>query len=347
MAVIVRSLSEIAAPAWDRFVEAHEHGTFFHRSAWSSVLSRAFRHTSLYAYTERDGAITGVLPLMHVKSALFGNTLISAPFCVYGGPLCVDVESRMALDEYAREQLTNTRASALEYRFRETPTETVSTDWKAKDDLYVTFRKDFVADDAANLKAIPRKQRAMVRKAIEIGLTSRADQDVDRLHSIYAHSVRNLGTPVFGRRYFRMLREAFANRMDVVTVYKEDRAIASVLNFYDRGEVLPYYGGGLQSARAVAGNDFMYWEVMRRAAEKGYTCFDFGRSKVGTGAFSFKKNWGFVPQPLFHRYLLQTGASVPDHNPLNPKYRLFIAAWKRLPLPIANTVGPLIVRGVG
>lgn len=348
MTVVVRQLTEAAAPAWDRFAEQHEQGTFFHRSAWSSVLSRAFRHTSLHAYTERDGAITGVLPLMHVKSALFGNTLISAPFCVYGGPLCADDESREALDEYARTQLVKTGADAVEYRFRDFPADyDAPADWKAKDDLYVTFRKNIVADDAANLKAIPRKQRAMVRKAIDNGLTSRADQDVDRLHSIYAHSVRNLGTPVFSRRYFRTLREVFRDRMDVVTVYNKDKPIASVLNFYDRGEVLPYYGGGLQEARPVAGNDFMYWEVIRLAAAKGCTGFDFGRSKIGTGAFSFKKNWGFTPQPLFHRFKLKPGASVPDHNPLNPKYRLFIAAWKRLPLPIANTIGPMIVRGVG
>ena len=348
MAVTVHRLTNAAGPAWDAFVEDHDQGTFFHRSAWSTVLSRAFRHTALHAYTERDGAVTGVLPLMHVKSTLFGNTLISSPFCVYGGPLCADVESRNALYAYARTQLAASGASALEFRFRELPIDDAElTEWKPRDDLYVTFRKEICVDDAANLKAIPRKQRAMVRKAIDNGLTSRADQDVDRLYAIYAHSVRNLGTPVFSRSYFRILREVFSDRMDVVTIYNRDDPVASVLNFYERGEVLPYYGGGLTSARPVAGNDFMYWEVMRRAAAKGCTRFDFGRSKVGTGAFSFKKNWGFTPQPLFHRFALKPGASMPDHNPLNPKYRLFITAWKRLPLPVANTLGPMIVRGVG
>lgn len=348
MAVVVKLLSDASAQAWDRFVDDHPAGTFFHRSGWSAVLTQAFQHRSLHAYAERDGAITGVLPLVHVKSALFGNTLISSPFCVYGGPLCIDAESQAGLDTYAREAMGRAGASAVEFRFREEPSEgEAPNEWSRKDDLYVTFRRQIGPDDDANLRAIPRKQRAMVRKGIDRGLASKADRDVTTLHAIYAESVRNLGTPVFGRRYFKLLSEIFKNEMDVVTVLDQDRPIAAVLNFYYRGEVLPYYGGGTSLARAVAGNDFMYWEVMRRATVKGYTGFDFGRSKVGTGAFSFKKNWGFKPQPLFHRFLLRPGTDVPDHNPLNPKYRLFIAGWKRLPLPIANRLGPIIVRGVG
>ncbi len=343
-----RPLDAASAPAWDRFVEAMPNGTFFHRAAWADILARGFRHTPHFTYVERDGAITGVLPLAHVKTALFGNTLISTPFCVYGGPLAADRESFAALDAHASRIMRDTGADAAEYRFREPPEEGwLEGDWASKDDLYVTFRKPIGAGDDANMKAIPRKQRAMVRKGIERGLTSDSSRDVDSLHAVYAESVRNLGTPVFGRRYFRLLAEAFRDRMDVVTIRDGGQVVAAVMNFYDRGEVIPYYGGGTAAARNAAANDFMYWEVMRRAAARGCTLFDFGRSKVGTGAFAFKKNWGFTPQPLLHRFRLKPGAAVPDHNPLNPKYRLFIAAWKRLPLPVANRLGPMIVRGVG
>ncbi len=170
---------------------------------------------------------------------------------------------------------------------------------------------------------------------------------MDTLHRVYAESVRNLGTPVFSRRYFRILAEVFAAEMDVVVVRDGPTPVAAVLNFYDRGEVLPYYGGGTAAARGLAGHDFLYWAVMRHAAAKGCTGFDFGRSKLGTGSFAFKKNWGFPPTPLALRYRLAEGAAIPDHNPLNPKYRLMIATWKRLPLPVANLVGPHVVRGVG
>jgi FemAB-related protein (PEP-CTERM system-associated) len=284
--------------------------------------------------------------LARVKTVLFGNTLISVPFCVYGGPLAADPESAAALSDHAAMLLKQTGASAIEFRHRE-GVESVAGDWLERPDLYVTFRKPIEADNDKNMKSIPRKQRAMVRKGIQNGLRSVADRDAALLHGIYAESVRNLGTPVFSRRYFTMLADVFGDDCDVVTVMDGDDAIASVMNFYFRDEVLPYYGGGTAAARQRAANDFMYWEVMRRAADRGLGLFDFGRSKIGTGSHDFKKNWGFTPENLRYRYKLAPGASIPDHNPLNPKYRLFIAGWKRLPLVVANVIGPSIVRGLG
>jgi len=213
--------------------------------------------------------------------------------------------------------------------------------------LYVTFRKKIVGDVEANMLAIPRKQRAMVRKGMQNGLASEVDEDVGRLHHVYADSVRNLGTPVFPKAYFRSLKEEFGRDCDIVTIVKDGRAVASVLNFYFRDEVLPYYGGGTHEARALAANDFMYWEGMRRAAERGCRLFDFGRSKAGTGSYEFKCHWGFAPTPLCYEYRLRPGRAIPEVNPLNPKYRAFIALWKRLPLPVAKLLGPAIVRSLG
>jgi FemAB-related protein (PEP-CTERM system-associated) len=345
VAVVVRPLDAAAEPAWDRFVEAMPAGTFFHRAGWARVIEGAFGHATHFSFTERDGAITGVLPLGRVKTMLFGDTLISAPFCVYGGPLAADAESEAALIAHAESLLTRTGAAALE--FRHLPAQGEANGWIERPDLYVTFRKPIEADSERNMKAIPRKQRAMVRKAIQNGLVSVADRNADVLHRVYGESVRNLGTPVFSRRYFRMLLEVFGDAADVVTILDRDRPIASVLNFYFRDEVLPYYGGGTAQARGRAGNDFLYWETMRRAADRGCRRFDFGRSKIGTGAFAFKHNWGFEAVGLHYRFRLKPGESIPEHNPLNPKYRLFIDAWKRLPLPVANALGPFIVRGLG
>jgi FemAB-related protein (PEP-CTERM system-associated) len=198
-----------------------------------------------------------------------------------------------------------------------------------------------------NMLAIPRKQRAMVRKGIEAGLTSAIDDDVDRLHLAYSESVRNLGTPVFSKKYFRILKEVFDKQCEVLTIELKDQLVGSVMNFYFRDEVLPYYGGGTDFARDVKGNDFMYWEVMRRAVEKDVKIFDYGRSKIGTGSYSFKKNWGFTPEPLFYEFYLVKATELPDINPLNPKYQLFIAAWKRLPLPISQALGPWLSKDLG
>lgn len=349
MGLTCRLLDVHREQAWDSFVVTHPDGTFFHRAAWRHVVARAFRHRTYYLMTECDGAITGVLPLSHIRTALFGSTLVSTPFCVYGGPLAADRESFQMLTAQASALLVPTRASALELRFLKPPHESWldPAEWPARTALYVTFRKTIAGDDNINFSAIPRKQRAMIRKAYDRGLTSSASQDVDVLHAIYAESVRNLGTPVFSRRYFRLLSEIFHDSMDVVTVRDGATSMAAVLNFYWRDAVMPYYGGGIAASRTCHANDLMYWEVMRRAAARGYRVFDYGRSKVGTGAFAFKKNWGFTPTPLHYRYRLIPGAAIPDHTPLNPKYRLFVAAWRKLPLPVANLIGPPIVRGLG
>jgi FemAB-related protein (PEP-CTERM system-associated) len=352
VSLAIRPLTDAAAPAWDRFVAAHPDGTFFHRAGWRDVITRAFRHPTVYAFAERDGAITGVLPIGQVRSALFGNALISAPFCVHGGPLAADGESAAALLAHAGQVRARTGAASAELRFRDPPAGALAAaldeaGFVPGGDIYVTFRRPILPDEAANLKSIPRKQRAMVRKGIDRGLRSVVDRDADRLHRVYAESVRNLGTPVFSRRYFRLLLDVFGADAEVLTVLDGETPIAAVLNFYFRDEVLPYYGGGTARARERAGNDFMYWEVMRRAAARGARVFDFGRSKEGTGAHAFKRNWGFTPTPLNYRFQLAPGAKVPNLNPLNPKFRLFIAAWKRLPLPVANLLGPPIVRGLG
>ncbi|HYZ24148.1 MAG TPA: FemAB family XrtA/PEP-CTERM system-associated protein, partial [Rhodopila sp.] len=292
MALSIRPLDAAVAAAWDRFVDARPEGTFFHRAGWADVIERGFGHETHYTCVERDGAITGVLPLARVKTLLFGDTLISVPFCVYGGPLAADAESAALLTAHAESLLRRSGARALEFRHLHD----VGTDadrWVQRPDLYVTFRNPIEGDHDRNMKTIPRKQRAMVRKAMQNGLVSVVNRDADLLHRVYAESVRNLGTPVFPRRYFRLLLDAFGHDADIVTVLDQGAPIASVMNFYFRDEVLPYYGGGTPAARGRAGNDFMYWEVMRLAADRGCRLFDFGRSKIGTGAFAFKHNWGF------------------------------------------------------
>ena len=330
--------------AWEVFVRATPEATFFHLPAWRHVIERAFGHATHYAYAEQDGAITGVLPMARMRTRLFGDALVSTPFCVYGGAVAVTPEAAQALDAHARGLMRELDVPLLEFRRREQ----ADAGWPERPALHYTFRRAMTGDAEADMKAIPRKQRAMVRKGIQNGLTSVSNSDTDALHAVYAEMVHALGTPVFPKRYFRLLAEAFPSSHDVTTVLHEGRPVASVLNFHFRDEVLPYYGGGGRAARGLAANDFLYWEVMRRAgAERGARLFDFGRSKSGTGAFDFKRNWGFTPEPLHYCYQLRAGAQLPENNPSNPKYRMMIAAWRRLPLAVANRIGPFIVRGLG
>jgi FemAB-related protein (PEP-CTERM system-associated) len=327
---------------WDAFVELCPSATFFHRAAWRRILERAFGHRTHFLYAERDGRMLGVLPLARVRSRLFGDHLVSTPFCVYGGPAVVAPEAEEALVAAACRLAQELRVDDLELRC---PTP-CRPDWPGKD-LYVTFRRPIDPDSDRNLKAIPRKQRAMVRKGIEVGLQGELDPGVERLFAVYSESVRNLGTPVFPRRYLEILREELGSACEVLMVRHQGRDLAGVMSFYFRDQVLPYYGGSRPEARELKGNDFMYWDLMCRAARRGVVLFDYGRSKVGSGSYSFKKNWGFEPQPLHYRHFLVRAGQVPQVNPNNPKYRCFIGLWKRLPLAAANRLGPLLARSLG
>lgn len=340
--ITVSELDPAGVGAWDAFVETCPSATFYHRAGWKEVIEKTFGHRCYFLKAEQGGEIRGVLPLVYAKSLLFGKSLVSTGFTVGGGPAVLDSDALAALDARAIEIAEANDIDAIEYRGH-APSH---TDWAQKSGLYVGFRREIEADSEKNMLAIPRKQRAMVRKGIKAGLASEIETDPARLYHIYAVSVRNLGTPVYPRRYFDHLLRVFGDDLDIVTITKDGQAVAGVLNFYFRDQVLPYYGGGLTEARSLAANDFMYWEVMRRAGERGYRLFDFGRSKKGTGAYSFKKNWGFEPEPWTYEYYLRKGGEIPEINPLNPKYRYFIAGWKRLPVGLAKRLGPLIVRGI-
>jgi FemAB-related protein (PEP-CTERM system-associated) len=212
----------------------------------------------------------------------------------------------------------------------------------------VTFRKSILPDEEANMLAIPRKQRAMVRKGIKNGLRSDIDPGVDRFFALYADNVHRHGTPALPKRYFQALRDEFGGDCDVLTVSAPDgRPLSSVLSFYFRDEVLPYYAGDDEAARDLAANDFKYWELMRRSCQRGLNVFDYGRSKQGTGPYAFKKNWGFEPTPLHYEYCLYKRDAVPQNNPSNAKYKLLIKTWRRLPIGMANWLGPFVVRSLG
>ena len=338
------SAADAAACArWDEFVMNTARATFFHRAGWQRVIENVFRHPTYFLYAERDGAIEGVLPLAQVKSVLFGNALVSLPFAVYGGVVALTPGARHALEDAAQALAQRLGVEHLEIR----NIDRCHEDWPVQE-LYVTFRKAIAPDVEANMLAIPRKQRAMVRKGIKNGLSSTRDADAGRFFALFADNVHRHGTPALPRRYFEALLAEFGSACEILTVTDSSgRPVSSVMSFRFRDEILPYYAGDHEDARDLAANDFKYWEVMRRACEAGVRVFDYGRSKQGTGSYSFKKNWGFEPTPLHYEYRLYRRDSIPQNNPSNPKYKAFIALWRKLPRPVANRLGPYIVRNLG
>nr|CRH08074.1 Conserved protein of unknown function, putative acyl-CoA N-acyltransferase [Candidatus Magnetococcus massalia] len=332
----------VQAARWDAFVTAHGEGSFFHLSGWQRLLEELYGHTSYYLYAEQAGQIVGVLPLARVTSRLFGDQLVSTPFCVYGGALASSAEVLQALLKTARQMAELLDVDHLELR----SSQPLDARWVPKP-LYATFRKPIVADPEANLMAIPRKQRAEVRRGIKAGLSVTLESDVSGGYAIYAESLRNLGTPVFPVGHFQTLKRIFGDGVEMAVVRDGGQPVSSVLSFYYKDQVLPYYGGARPTGRRVGAYPYMYYDLMNRAASRGARVFDFGRSKVGTGAYDFKRFYGFSPEPLHYGYHLVQSRQLPDLNPLNPKYQRFIRLWRQLPLPIANLLGPRLARSLG
>ncbi|MEF7616871.1 FemAB family XrtA/PEP-CTERM system-associated protein [Aquincola sp. MAHUQ-54] len=333
----------LAAGRWDAFVRSCPGATFFHLAGWQPLLREVFRHQTFFLSAEDASGIRGVLPLAHVHSALFGQSLVSLPFAVYGGVAALDEEAAAALEQEAQQLARRLGVEHLELR----NTVRRHADWPVQD-LYVTFRKEILPDDEANLLAIPRKQRAMVRKGIKNGLQAAFDDGIDRFFPLYADNVHRHGTPAMPRRYFQGLLDTFGADASVLIVTAPDgRPISGVLSFRFRDEILPYYAGDDEDARELAGNDFKYWALMQHACASGLKVFDYGRSKQGTGSYAFKKNWGFEPTPLHYEHCLYRRETVPQNNPSNAKYKLLINAWRRMPISLANRLGPLIVRNLG
>lgn len=322
----------------DAFV-AEAGGTPFHLPAWSRAVENACGQRARYLIAERaDGAIVGVLPLTEMRSPLFGKALVSTGFGVDGGILG---DAVAPLASAAWDLARRCGIASVELRGGALP-----GGWDVDDTSYLGFVRPIAGDDEAELKAIPRKQRAEVRRSLGFDLevaTGASRAMLAEHYRVYAESVRNLGTPVFPAALFRAV--AGAMDADVLTVRHQGRAVASVLSLYHGGTVYPYWGGGTAAARGLRANDRMYFELMRHARARGCTTFDFGRSKTDTGAAAFKKNWGFTSAP--RRYAKRSDGPARAVNPLNPRYAAMVAGWKRLPLPVANLIGPWIAKGLG
>lgn len=344
---LVDPLDPVEAQRIQGFLIEHPNSTPFHRPAWLSAVAAGTGNAALGLIAERHGSIAGWLPLTAVHSPVFGRMLASSGFAVGGGLLTDGGDPApifAVLEELAQRQVCPT----IELRGGELPE--ADGGWVLKTQSHCGFIRPLATNDEAELLAIPRKQRAEVRKGlanhltVEVGISER---DRAAHYSVYAESVRNLGTPVFPRALFDAVLNQFQDDADILTIREDGTPVASVLSLYHRGAVMPYWGGGAWAARRLRANDRMYFELMRHARARGCTHFDFGRSKTHSGAYDFKRNWGFEPEPLSYASWTAPGAERRDADPTSAKHSAQIALWRHLPLVIANRLGPLIARGLG
>lgn len=325
----------------EAFVE-EQGASLFERPRWLAAVEAGVGHKAAGFITEQMGLITGWLPLTEMRSIVFPNTLVSSGFGVGGGICAETPEAARLLGAAAQEHAARMGFASIELRGG-----LILDNWQKWDDKHCGFERSLADDDDAELLQIPRKARAEVRKGLKNGLEVRtgcSDADLKAHYTVYSESVRNLGTPVFPRKLFSTMLDAFHGESDILTVFKDGEPISSVFSFYHNGAVLPYWGGGKFAARLLRANELMYFELMLHARKRGMTRFDFGRSKTGSGPYNFKKNWGFEPLPLTYAEWSAPGERPRDIDPTSDAYSRKIELWKKLPLALANRLGPLIAR---
>lgn len=342
MGIEVKEFSESYRGKWQEYVTKHPESNHFHHIEWMDVIQRAFNHTPHYLLAFDKSELIGVLPIFELKHFLFGHFLSSVPFAAEAGPLADTPVAIEALISYAKKLTESSRANYLELR-----SNTEFPELQEKD-LYSKFILPISADEDENMKRIKQKQRTVIRKGMKFEQSCVVETDIDNFYHIYSVSVRNLGTPVFSKKFFKLLVETFKDSAEVYTVFHNNKAVASVLTLYWKGTVYPYWGGGLEEARDLKSFDVMYFKLMSHAAaNKNCSVFDFGRSKKGTGAYSYKKHWNMEIIDIRYRYHLVGANELPNLSPTNSKYALLINTWKKLPLPISQLIGPHLSKYLG
>ncbi len=342
---MIRKLTQNEHSVWDKYVDGHPEGSFFHLSGWLEVIHSVFGHKHHYLLAEENQQVVGVLPLFEQKSLLFGHALISTPFCVYGGAVANNDSVREKLESAAYELGCDLNVDYVELRDKQ-PIESKGP-WLSNSH-HTSFQCQLPDNADDILTSIKRKQRAVIRHSQKNDLTWDNASDPATCYDIYAESVRNLGTPVFSKKLFTQLKATFGDRCETLVINdKNNQAVSSVLSFYYKDQVLPYYGGGKFEARDLKSNDFMYFQLMQIAHQKGMSHFDFGRSKNDSGSYKYKKHWGMDEHPLHYRVALVKSKALPNLSPNNPKYKYFIKVWQKLPLSLSQKVGPLLSKYLG
>jgi FemAB-related protein (PEP-CTERM system-associated) len=339
----VRVSQETDGFAWDRFVDAHPGARQYHRWVWKRVVERSFGHRTLYLSARRGGEIAGVLPLVVMKSALFGRFLVSLPFFNYGGVLAVggDSEVEAALFAAAAAAGAAERASFVELRH-----EREHVGLAATRSHKVAMVLPLPPTVEALWKSFDTRNRNHIRKAQNAGLTFGIDEPggLAAFYDVFSRNMRDLGTPVYGRNFFETIVEELGAAATVVVVRMEGKPVAAGILLHHRDTVEIPWASSLRRYNPLCPNYLLYWQALTHAIAIGRTTFDFGRSTVGAGTYKFKGQWGAKPCALHWQYWLAPGAQVPDLNPDGGRFQLAVRLWRQLPVGLTRVIGPPIVR---
>ena len=329
---------------WEDFVKQSPSATLYHQIGWKEVVERSFGHRCHYWLAEdATGRIEGILPVVHLKSALFGSFMVSLPYFNYGGVCAEEATTRSDLLDAAAAGARSAGAAHIEFR-HQTP---ICADLPVKT-AKVSMRLDLPESADALFQSFDAKLRSQIRRPTKEGMEARIGgiEELDAFYKVFSRNMRDLGTPVYAKSFFKNILEVFSGSSWICTVYKGPVPVASgfLLGFREMLEIP--WASSLSEYNRFSPNMLLYWTVLKFACDRGFKTFDFGRSTPEEGTYRFKAQWGAAPVPLYWHYWIGKGEALPELNPKNPKYRAAIALWKKLPVGLTKAIGPAIVRNL-
>ncbi len=329
---------------WDQFIQQHTEAKIYHLYRWKSVVQEAFGHQSLYLAAYRGEELVGVLPLIFFNSSLFGKFLVSVPFFNYGGELVADSEVRQAFYQHLQPFVQEKGYQFVEFR-HDRP---IDTDLPVKQHK-VTFILPLPENTETLWKSLKAKVRSQVRRPLKEYMSAQVGgiELLDDYYHVFARNMRDLGTPVYARKFFATILNHFPKEARLVVVYSREQipvAAAFLLGFRDTMEIP--WASSLREYNRFSPNMLLYWKCFETAIGNGFRYFDFGRCTPGSGTYRFKKQWGGTEKPLYWYYILPEGEELPQINPENPKYELAIKIWQKLPVWFTKLIGPKIIKNI-
>ncbi len=331
-------------PKWNEFVERHPHSKLYHLLEWNQMVQRTFGHPIKYFVLRNNGSVEGVLPLTDFKSLLFGHIGVSLPFVNYGGPLLRDSNNNSRLFQHLSAVRERQKFKSIELRLDEQ----VETPLPCKQHK-VTFYLELPDSSEELWQSFKSKLRSQVRRPTKDKMYAKTGSRelLDDFYSVFSENMRDLGTPVLPRIFFERIFETFPKSANIVSVYSEDHqpVAASFLLHHKNCMEIPW-ASSVRKYNRSSPNMLLYWESLKLSIEKNCRVFDFGRCTPGTGTYRFKKQWGAIEKPLYWYYILPEIDKIPDVDPKNPKYDLFVKIWQKMPLSLARALGPWIIKHI-
>lgn len=329
---------------WNNYVEKSNLSTFYHNIAWKDVIEKSFGHKTYYLLSENNhGVIVGISPLVYLNSLLFGSYIVSMPYFNYGG-ICADND--IIYDQLLKESIQiAVRKNVKHIEFRDTKHFNIKLPVKTSK---VSMRLELPSSSEKLWKSFPCKLRSQIRRPQKEGMYVKVgrEDELDSFYNVFSINMRDLGTPVYPKRFFRNILEYFSKTVWICTVYKAEEPVASgfLAGFKETLEIP--WASSVGKYNRYSPNMILYWSSMEFACKNGYSVFDFGRSTPGEGTYNFKKQWGARPVQLYWHYWLKNGIPLPELNPKNPKYQTAIKIWKKLPVSLTKLIGPYIVKNL-